>query len=174
MTTRRLSFATLRRDQKGATAVEFALLIGPFLFLLLGLLEVSMQYFIATAMDYSVQKTARLIRTGQAQESNLSLDDLRSTMCEHMLDIFDCTDNSYFSVTELNSLSATSAALPVNGSGDFIDSDIYEVGHGGSYIIVRGYFQFSPLFDIFGAPTPQLANGNRIVAASALFRNEPF
>ena len=174
MTTRRLSFATLRRDQKGATAVEFALLIGPFLFLLLGLLEVSMQYFIATAMDYSVQKTARLIRTGQAQESNLSLDDLRSTMCEHMLDIFDCTDNSYFSVTELDNLAATSAALPVKSSGDFVDSTIYETGHGGSYIIVRGYFQFSPLFDVFGALSPRLPNGNRIAAASALFRNEPF
>lgn len=174
MTTRRLSFAALRRDQKGATAVEFALLIGPFLFLLLGLMEVSMQYFIATAIDYSVQKTARLIRTGQAHESDLSVDDLRTTMCENILDIFDCTDNSYFSVTELDNLAATSAALPVDSSGEFLDSDIYETGHGGSYIIVRGYFQFSPLFDIFGALTPQLPNGNRIVAASALFRNEPF
>ena len=167
-------FAAFRRDQKGATAVEFALLIGPFLFLLLGLMEVSMQYFIATAMDYSVQKTARLVRTGQAQEANLSVDDLRSAMCEHMLDIFDCTNNSYFSVTELDNLAATSAPLPVDASGDFLDSNIYEAGHGGSYIIVRGYFQFSPLFDVFGALTPQLANGNRVVAASALFRNEPF
>ncbi len=174
MTARRLSFAALRRDQKGATAVEFALLIGPFLFLLLGLMEVSMQYFIATAMDYSVQRTARLIRTGQAQESNLSVDDLRTTMCENMLDIFDCTHNSYFSVTELNSLAATKATLPVKSSGDFLDSKIYNVGHGGSYIVVRGYFQFAPLFDVFGALSPRLPNGNRIAAASALFRNEPF
>ena len=174
MTAPKRSLAAFRRDQKGATAVEFALLIGPFLFLLLGLMEVSMQYFIATAMDYSVQKTARLIRTGQAQESGLSVDDLRTTMCEHMLNIFDCTDHSYFSVTELNSLSATSAALPVDAAGNFLESHTYQAGHGGSYIIVRGYFQFSPLFDIFGALTPQLANGNRIVAASALFRNEPF
>lgn len=164
----------LRRDQKGATAVEFALLIGPFLFLLLGLMEVSMQYFIATAVDYAVQRTARLVRTGQAQESNLSADDLRTTMCENILDIFDCANNSYISVTELDSLSATRATLPVDSAGDFLDSDIYETGHGGSYVIVRGYFQFSPLFDIFGALTPQLNNGNRVVAASALFRNEPF
>lgn len=170
----RQNLRRLGRDRRGATAVEFALLIGPFLFLLLGLMEVSMQYFIATAMDYAVQRTARLIRTGQAQETSLSVDELRATMCQNMLDIFDCPENSYLSVTELDNLDATSATLPVDSSGNFLDSDIYEAGHGGSYVIVRGYFQFSPLFDIFGALTPQLANGNRIVAASALFRNEPF
>jgi len=164
----------LRRDQKGATAVEFALLIGPFLFLLLGLLEVSMQYFVATAMDYAVQRTSRLVRTGQAQEAGLTVNDLRLTMCENILNIFDCPNNSYISVTELNSLSATQASLPVNANGSFLPSSIYQTGHGGSYVIVRGYFQFSPLFNVFGALTPGLTNGNRVVAASALFRNEPF
>lgn len=142
MTAPNRSLAAFRRDQKGATAVEFALLIGPFLFLLLGLMEVSMQYFIATAMDYSVQKTARLIRTGQAQEAGLSVDDLRTTMCENILDLFDCASNSYLSVTELDSLSAASAALPVDASGNFLESHIYQAGHGGSYVIVRGFFQF--------------------------------
>ncbi|WP_297113230.1 TadE/TadG family type IV pilus assembly protein [uncultured Devosia sp.] len=164
----------LRRNQRGATVVEFALLVGPFLFLLLGTMEVSMQYFVATAMDYSVQRTARLVRTGQAQTQGMSAEDLREAMCDNIFDLFDCMDNSHIDVVELDSLAATTYSLPVNANGDFTGVQIYEAGVGGSYIIVRGFFQFSPLFDVFGALTPRLTNGNRVVVASALFRNEPF
>jgi len=164
----------LWRNQRGATVVEFALLIGPFLFLLMGTMEVSMQYFVATAMDHSVQRTARLVRTGQAQTQGLTAEDLREAMCDHIYDLFDCMDNSFIEVVELDSLAATTYTLPVDANGEFTGSQPYEAGVGGSYIIVRGFFQFSPLFDVFGALAPRLANGNRIVVASALFRNEPF
>lgn len=162
------------RDQSGATAVEFALLIGPFLFLLLGVLEVSAQYFMTTAVDYAVQRTARLVRTGQAQTQNLVAADLRQAMCADILNLFDCEHNSYISVEELGNLNATSYALPVKSSGAFVNDAKLNMGVGGSYVIVRGFFQFSPLLDVFGALKPRLSNGNHLVVASVLFRNEPF
>jgi hypothetical protein len=168
------SIRRLRRNQKGATAVEFALLIGPFLFLLLGLLEVSMHYFMATALDYSLQRTARLVRTGQAQNQSFSASDLKAALCGEIGNVFDCGNKSYITVAELNSFSASSYTLPVDNSGNFITPQAPDLGVGGSYIIVRAFFQFSPLFDIFGALTPRLNNGNHLLVSSALFRNEPF
>ncbi|UJW86950.1 TadE/TadG family type IV pilus assembly protein [Devosia sp. SL43] len=164
----------LHRDQSGATAVEFALLIGPFLFLLLGVLEVSIHYFVSTAVDYAVQRTARLVRTGQAQTQDLVVDDLRQAMCDDILNLFDCESNSYITIEELDSLNASTYVLPVNSSGTFIADQTIEMGLGGSYVIVRGFFQFSPLLDVFGALKPRLNNGNHLVVASVLFRNEPF
>lgn len=164
----------LRRHQKGATAVEFALLIGPFLFLLLGLLEVSMHYFMATALDYSLQRTARLVRTGQAQQHSFTASDLKSALCGEIGNVFDCGNKSYITVTELNSFSVANYKLPIDKNGNFIAPQAPKMGVGGSYVIVRAFFQFSPLFDIFGALTPRLNNGNHLLVASALFRNEPF
>jgi Flp pilus assembly protein TadG len=164
----------LGRDQRGAAAVEFALLIAPLLFMLMGIMEVSMQYFVSGALDAAVQRTARLVRTGQAQTHQMTIADLKDEMCADILDLFDCSSNSYILVDTVNNLTAPAHALPVKADGDFISSTTFELGSGHSYVVVRGYFQFSPLFNVFGALSPGLSNGKRLLIASALFRNEPF
>nr|WP_295891899.1 TadE/TadG family type IV pilus assembly protein [uncultured Devosia sp.] len=164
----------LCRNEQGAAAVEFALLIVPLLVLLMGIMEVSMQYFVSGALDAAVQRTARLIRTGQAQTKNMTIGDVKAEMCSDILNLFDCTTNSYILVDSLDDLIAPTYALPVKANGDFISSTTFELGSGHSYIMVRGYFQFSPLFNVFGALSPGLSNGKRLLVASALFRNEPF
>ena len=164
----------LCRDQRGSAAVEFALLIIPLLFLLMGIMEVSMQYFVSGALDAAVQRTARLVRTGQAQSQNMTIGELRGEMCADILDLFDCSSNSYIIVDTLDNLVAPAYALPVKPNGDFVSAVTFEMGAGHSYVMVRGYFQFTPLFNVFGALTPGLSNGKRLLVASALFRNEPF
>ena len=167
-------FRRICRDERGAAAVEFALLIIPLLFLLMGIMEVSMQYFVSGALDAAVQRTARLIRTGQAQSQNMTISDIRGEMCSDILNLFDCTSNSYILVDTLDNLVAPTYALPVEANGDFISTATFELGNGHSYVMVRGYFQFAPLFNVFGALSPGLSNGKRLLVASALFRNEPF
>lgn len=164
----------LCRNERGAAAVEFALLIIPLMFLLMGLMEVSIQYFVSGALDAAVQRTARLIRTGQAQTQHMTVGDIRDEMCSDLLDLFDCSSNSYILVDSLDNLIAPTYSLPVKANGDFISTTTFELGSGHSYVMVRGYFQFSPLFNVFGALSPGLPNGKRLLVASALFRNEPF
>jgi Flp pilus assembly protein TadG len=164
----------LCRNEQGAAAVEFALLIIPLLVLLMGIMEVSMQYFVSGALDAAVQRTARLIRTGQAQSQKMTIGDIKGEMCADILNLFDCSSNSYVIVDTLDNLVAPTYALPVKPNGDFISTVTYELGSGHSYVMVRGYFQFTPLFNVFGALSPGLSNGKRLLVASALFRNEPF
>ena len=45
---------------------------------------------------------------------------------------------------------------------------------GSDYVLVRGYFQFHPLLDVFGVIRNRLANGNYLYGATVLFKNEPF
>lgn len=165
---------SLRGDASGSAAVEFALLIGPLLFSILGIMEVSLHYFVSASIDHATHKVARLVRTGQAQELALTTDQLRDQVCQDVLNLFDCTEHSYISVETLTTLSTPPTSLPVDADGAFLADTAPQLGVGGDYVIVRGYFQFSPLFDIFGALTARLPNGNHIVVASALFRNEPF
>jgi Flp pilus assembly protein TadG len=161
-------------DRSGSAAVEFAILIAPLLFVIFGILEVSLHYFVSASVDFATQKLARFVKTGQAQALTMNTAQLKSQMCQDMLNLFDCTTHSYITVEVLTTLSAPPKSLPVNAAGTFIADVSPQLGAGGSYVIVHTYFQFSPLFDIFGALTPRLANGNHIVVASALFRNEPF
>lgn len=170
----RLLARKLRADRSGSAAVEFALLIGPLLLLLLGIMEVSMQYFVSTAVDYAVQRTARLIRTGQAQEAQYSAEALKQVLCSDISNLMDCEDNVYVTVEELQTLTANLTTLPIAADGGFVADRAPDLGSGGSYVIVRSYFQYAPLFGVFGGISPRLSNGKHLVVASALFRNEPF
>lgn len=171
---RRVSYRGFKDDKSGAAAIEFALLIGPLLLLMMGTLEVSINYFVGASMDLATQKVARLVKTGQAQGLGLNTAQLKTQMCQEMFNLFDCSTNIYIRVEVLTTLSAPARPLPVNSDGSFSAAVAPQLGVGGDYVIVRSYFQFSPLFDIFGALTPRLPNGHHIVIASSLFRNEPF
>ena len=75
----------LRRFQQnrdGITAVEFALVAGPFLAFVMGIVAIGLQFFTINALDQAVEKASRKIRTGQAQRANMTLGDFKSLVCE--------------------------------------------------------------------------------------------
>src|SRR5262245_42538858 len=57
----------LASSEGGATAIEFALVIGPFLFLLFGIISLGFYWFNIFSLEHAVESAARVIRTGQAQ-----------------------------------------------------------------------------------------------------------
>ena len=56
-----------RRDQDGATAVEFALVAVPFLALLFAIIELAMMFWTTQILEESLSQTARSLLTGQPQ-----------------------------------------------------------------------------------------------------------
>ena len=66
-----------RKDDGGATAVEFAFVGAPFLFLLLATMETGMTFFSEYAIQSATTTASRLIRTGQAQNGGFSASDFK-------------------------------------------------------------------------------------------------
>ena len=62
------SVSAFARAESGVAAVEFAMLAGPFFWLMLGIFEITMIGFAQTSLDYAMGETARRIRTGVATE----------------------------------------------------------------------------------------------------------
>lgn len=60
MTLRQL-LCTLREDQRGATAIEFALVIGPLILLLIGVVEAGRLIWVSHALDEVAISSARCI-----------------------------------------------------------------------------------------------------------------
>src|SRR6202165_2459735 len=82
----------LRRDERGATAVEFGLLALPFLALTFAILETALLYFASQTLETAVANSARLIRTGQAQQQGMSSTTFKQTICDQVGVMFDCTN----------------------------------------------------------------------------------
>src|SRR6185437_8925605 len=59
----------LTTDDRGSTAIEFAIIASSFMVMLLAAFEFGYMLFVQSALDNAARDAARLIRTGQAQNS---------------------------------------------------------------------------------------------------------
>lgn len=162
-----------RRDRDGATAVEFALIAGPFFALILAILEVSMVFFTSAVVEDAVLQAARDIRTGRIQNANATEADFRSAICARLGAVADCGGLSV-DVRVFEDFSSVALPDPVS-NGDFDDSGFtFEPGDPGEVVVVRAFYP-KQLY------TPSLAvglanmDGNKVLlSAATAFRNEPY
>ena len=77
------------KNEEGATAVEFAIVGGPFFLLVFAIIETSLLFFANQYLETIVDDVTRLYRTGQI--ANISTtQDLRKEMCRRIVAVFDC------------------------------------------------------------------------------------
>ncbi|MEZ5923528.1 MAG: TadE/TadG family type IV pilus assembly protein [Hyphomicrobiaceae bacterium] len=176
----------LRRNQDGFTAVEFALVIGPFLALLFAIMEVALVYFATFSLENATEQASRLIRTGQAQ--GFSAADFKDAVCERVPAFMSCEDDLIVDVRTFPSLGAAAAGAPtaVDNDGNMIDGfEQFNTGGGGSIVLVNVYYHwklFAALPDIGYLLTGgkssiglgNLADGSRLITSATVFKNEPF
>ena len=63
---------TFWRDERGFTAVEFAMVAMPFLMLLFGTIGIGLFFFTTFSLENAVEQASRQIRTGQAQLAGMT------------------------------------------------------------------------------------------------------
>ena len=174
------------RDQRGVTAIEFALLALPFFTFILAIIETSLAFLAGQILDGAVQDSARLIRTGQAQTSTPAYDgdDFRAAICTGLYNMFDCDkadDKLRVSVTVLTDFGAAALGYPLKTGEDckkddceWTLSDDYQPGNGGQVVLVQAYYKWPTVVNLPGFNFQTLPDGTRLLGASRVFRNEPF
>lgn len=165
----------LRRDENGAVAVEFALIAIPFFLILFSIIEVSLVFFANQILDNAVADASRMIRTGQAQQANFTATEFRSKVCENLIGLFDCSANKlYVDVKTFNTFNDVTVAKPINADGEIEDNFGYDDGGPETIVVARVYYEWPLITNFIKTGLGDLANGNRLIASVATFRNEPF
>ena len=169
-----------RREKSGATALEFALVAGPFLFALLATMEVAMVLWSNEVLEKAVATASRKIYTGEFQSDSanatLTSSQLRTKLtnmiCDDASVLIKCTD-IYVDVRDFSSFSGATAPNPVNGSKVFDASGFgYKPIAAKQIGLVTAAFEYKTFFPPIAMGT--LANGNRAIVATAVFRTEPY
>ncbi len=177
-----MSFA---RRQDGAAAVEFALVAVPFMALLFAILETALVFFASQSLEATAADTARLIMTGQAQTSTSPSDatkvgysagDFKTAACANLSSLFDCSQ-LYVSVQTYSNFGAADTTTPLNTTTGKMTVDInnlpYSAGSPGSIVVVQLYYQWPIIVSLLNSKLADI-NGNRLLVATAVFRNEPY
>jgi Flp pilus assembly protein TadG len=190
-------------DEKGATAVEFAMISVPFLALLFAIFETAFVFFCAQGVETAVAEAARTIMTGQAQ-ANSSV-----TTAAQFRDTYICNPTSpqkkvfpaFLTCSNLivDVRIASTGFAAANMAKDFASNPTtsYCTGASGSIVIVRAIYPLPVYLDILSMSTSSLkstatgpatvTNGQtsytsadglsgmkHMLMGTSAFRNEPF
>ncbi len=163
-------------DRSGASALEFAILAVPTILTLLAILEVGLVYFATYNLESATAQAARLIRTGQAQTQNFDAGKFKNEICKHIVPPITC-DGVRVDVRHYANFAGAGSNLtnPLDDSGNLKSNFSYDPGVGGDVVVVRTFYEW-PLT----AQLPReislgnMKNGDRLLAATVAFRNEPF
>ncbi|MFY9629556.1 MAG: TadE/TadG family type IV pilus assembly protein [Methylocystis sp.] len=180
-------------DKSGATIVEFAMVAGPLLFMIIGVIEISLGNFNQTRMDAAVQSTARLIMTGvvqnttQANGQPLTAQQFRDqVLCPRLPVTMSCND-VYVDVEVFAEPTSNASPSPysqfVNASGTGLvtpaldnTKNNYCIGQGASYVVVDVVYPMPLIAAGYLLPESMNYNGraSRLLQSTATFKNEPF
>jgi Flp pilus assembly protein TadG len=163
------------RAEEGATAVEFGLVALPFFALLFAIIESALLFLAGQNLESAVDNAARLIRTGQAQESEINRTTFVATVCAEAIVLPDCTNNLHVDVRTYTSFGTMTTGEPIDSEGNTDYSTFtFDTGHGGSLVLVRAYYEWPTFSRLLGLNLSNLNNGKHLLAAVAAFKNEPF
>jgi Flp pilus assembly protein TadG len=172
-----------RRNEGGATAVEFAIVGGPFLYLLCVILEMGLMLFSEYAIEHATAQAARLIRTGQAQNNGMSAAGFKEVVCDNV-PFLDCESKLFVDVRRYEDFADVSApsSISTDGEGnsemsnDITVSAQFDPGQPGDVVVVRVYYAW----DLFVPSIPgmagfaNLSNHRRLLSSTFAFQNEPY
>ncbi len=185
------------RSQDGVTAVEFALVGGPFFFVLIAMFELGIMLFAEYALAQNIENAGRLIRTGQIQNSQNGHTNtaayFKTQVCKDLSALLDCDNKLYVDVRKFNDFASIAGNLPspykpgTNELSTTITGGTqFEAGAAGEIVSIRVYYDWQLLLPGLGkligstsslgniSPAGSSSKNSRLLTAAATFRNEPF
>jgi Flp pilus assembly protein TadG len=166
-------FKALLRNDDGVAAVEFALLVFPFLLFLFCILDMALMFFVDSALDSALHMAAREVRVGTAHSGSWDLAKFKSTVCNNMALSFGCEDELLVTTTTMSDFSSMNFTSAFSG-GVLSVSESFSPGSSGDYVMIQAFLPWSSLLAKLGADVNTLADGSYVLSAAAVFRNEPF
>lgn len=185
------------RARRGATALEFALIAIPFLFLIMGTLELSLIYVANTGLQNATFVAARQIRVGEimapgvgqssSNGARVDLADFKAKVCKAMplVAASDCAGRLFIDVRELSSFTGKLAASPYSGQTLDARGFCFYSGASGSIVELRAYYLWpvftplllSPLVNTTDVILPDGSSTSQqqwfALSSHEVFRNEP-
>lgn len=163
----------LWRSERGATAVEFAMVIAPFVALLIAILETALVFFAQQVLQTATTQASRLIMTGQAQTSAMTASQFQQAVCAKAVALFSCS-GIYVNVQKFSSFSTVSQTNPVV-NGNFNSAAMsFNPGVAGDIVLVQVFYQWPVVTGPLGFNLSNLNGNQRMLVGTAVFRNEPY
>jgi Flp pilus assembly protein TadG len=181
---RKLSLlARFRRDEQGATAVEFSLIAVPFLALMLASVEGAMVFWTNQVLDEAVAQASRTLYTGSFQQSTATVpaaqipDQFKDAVCSRIKGLVNCSRIKIDVQTYDSFPSGIPQPIITDADGTrHLDPAFGQFKTPGPYkiTVVRAVIEYPVFASILSANTSNLSGSKRLLMATAAFRTEQY
>lgn len=161
--------AGVLEDETGAAAVEFSILVVPFLALIVCILELSVDYYLRAQLDHAVHKAAQKVRNGEVQAQQMSASAFKAELLCPDLPMVDCSS------VLLNARTITHYKDWLGWAPLTVDPANIAWCPGGAKdgVLIQVAYP-APAISMIWAGDRSSADGVRYFVSSAAFRNSPF
>ena len=165
-----------RSGERGAVAVEFAIVALPFIFIVFSVLELALVMLLYSTLENGMADAARTIRTGSLQSAGgATATSFRNAICANLGWLqADCLVNLQVDVRTMSQFTNPSEPDPFT-TGTFDSTKVqFTPGAQGSIVLVRAFYQWPLILPTMNQALSRNKNGTAIVTAVTTFRNEPY
>jgi Flp pilus assembly protein TadG len=178
---------------RGAVGIEFAFIAPVFFTLLLGILETGILFYAQNTLQYSVQTTGRMVRTGSAQGTafatatkctgsavagaySSSQQWFKDQICCGISGVMtDCANSLHVNVQNYSGGFGTNFSNSTDVSGNLLAvADNYSPGNPCDVVLVRATYNWTVITPIMSFFLVNMASSQHLLSATTAFRNEPF
>jgi len=175
---RRSGFVCLfLRNREGSTAIEFSLLAIPFAMLVFAILESCISFASQQVMSNITDDIARQIRTGELRPAALSVNSLKTMICDK-LEVIVADDCPGLEVDLRQFASFADAAkirVKLTTDNDLDTSDFAVApGPAMSKNMLRVFYKWPVMIDFMAKLVSNLKGGKTLHFATVTWQNEPF
>jgi Flp pilus assembly protein TadG len=161
------------RHQEGSTAVEFGIVVAPFLAMVFAIMETALVFFANQTMETAVADASRLIMTGQAKAGGLDKAKFKDEICKRLVAMFDCKNGMQIDVQTYASFATADTSKPLDADGKLKTNFVYQPGCPGDIVVVRTMYLW-PVYTALGFDLSDMSGNKRLLISTAAFRNEPY
>ncbi|HBR68483.1 MAG TPA: pilus assembly protein [Rhodospirillaceae bacterium] len=160
------------KGTEGTTAIEFALLAIPYVFLTVGIIELSIMYTAASLLEGATGSAARLIRTGQLQQQEAMQpeDMFRQALCDYATVLINCNDIQ-IEVQTLNSFDDYTGPT-FDADGNLVSAG-FDAGGAQDNVLVRVAYRYTMMTPFIG-PLLAGADNSHLFVSTIVLQTEPY
>ena len=166
----------LRREQKGATAVEFALVASVFFLIMLGILELGIMLILSNGLDDATADLARMVRTGQIYKQGFNQEQAKRYICGQLPFGGSCRDKLLLDIRTYPDFASMRPPTPPrrDSSGNVRFPENFQPGNPKQVVLVRAFYRWKFFTPMVGKVMSNFGNNEFLLSSVAVFRNEPY
>ncbi len=160
----------------GNASIEFAIVGTSFMLMLLAAFEFGYMLFVQSALDNAARDAARLVRTGQAQQSANATNTFSTLLCNDVGSLIGC-GNILYQAQVFNDWTSAQTAVntppPRNPATGAYISPGFSAGTAGQILVVTVTYNY-PFFTPWIGGLLGGSTDSALLMSTVVFQNEPY